>query len=280
MAKKNQKDLPSWFCSEKYQKTKELTPQMWGIEFAHRNFIRKSCTNKQALFAELIENPFISEKPPKEMQGFINLLVAARTGEPTTEHGLESTEGLEGLKGQPMMWISDETSDIHKFGNGTDIIRPARLDEIFGNIAEHEWDELFDDLDKYCAVIDDRPKHDLDATAGYVRIDFASTNKQIKASMDKVIELYRDHLDLPEPTKHMTESKVRLFHQHRVLQVLDLQLWAEINDTWITDEVMAEKLFSDKGHTADNFRKNVKPLLKLAKSAAYAKALRKYDLLA
>ncbi|AMO58428.1 DUF6387 family protein [Endozoicomonas montiporae] len=273
------KKLPEWFSLEKYKGTEHLKPREWGIEFMHRHRIREQYSSQSSLFEELQSCPFhsrrlsVGSESQKQSNDFFSSLHA---GKPVTNHGIPEYEGI------PVIFDREEQSLIAGIDNGRGVISPATFGDIFFNLEDDaDIEDMFHDMGVWFERIDDRPKRRRDKSVGYVRVDFAATNALIKSDLDSIIHFYRDQLNLPEPTKLMTESKIRLFHQHRILAVLDLRLWAEIRGTSIPLELIGETVFSDRAwdDVGDNVRKTVNRLENLAKNPAYIKTLLNYEFL-
>lgn len=243
---------------------------MWALEFEYRLRLRQFKKINLDDVQRLLDNPLVTSRPhSKECQKLSEQLTAIKLGLAITDHGIPSFEE------KPVIIEHEVPSALGKFDCGDDPIRPARYMDVIFNLEDDE--EIDEDI--YYDFIDDHPKRNLYSSSGFFVIDFGYTNAQLKSSLEKVASQYRDSLGFPEPSKRVTESKIRLFHQHKILAVLDLRLWCDAYGAKLTQGMIAEIVFPEREYFDCNYRKTIQPLEKLANSPAYLKVLKRYDLL-
>lgn len=79
----------------------------------------------------------------------------------------------------------------------------------------------------------------------YAKVNLEGSNEQIKKDFALWLEQERKRRDCPGPKKNFSDADLDGWYESAVLPYLDLMFWSEIEDTKITQHVIAQAIFPD-----------------------------------
>lgn len=251
MRLKTMEDLPSWFSLEKYSLLEELSLSDVRKQFQERDVIfhyLKLEKETSSFDSEFPFGEFYNEWESIVSTGLVETGSSALSEE-DDEYRSARLKWTHCVRGVPpwtaehFIWWSKEKKLFFKDEDYTYMKRAW----VGGDIS----------------MISKKYEFSGDTNGLYLTLDIEEySDKEILASIEKLLPIWREQLDFPEPKVNFSkESEKKKIVSYRLIPLMDLLIWAESENLIIPHRLLAIALFpkGEKGEV--ELKQTVFPLL-------------------
>jgi hypothetical protein len=264
------KKLPHWFDLNKYNLLNSSDSEILFYQVSIRGMLL-NCLDDIEPVQEVRSDQDIDSDWPRTRDEYDDLCY----WEGIKKHGIISKEIFELMEESILGRDSDfqnaparPTIYGKKYLNFGNVIFPLRLIEAehIGYRARNAIGAVENTHDEYLAIpwsFDPRKSYDVECGDNeniHLKISLNATDSEILGQLQRALPEYRKTLEIVEPKSIFKQSDLKRIVDCKIVELLDLRIWAKINNLNITHSVLATALFPDGSKGDTELRRTILPL--------------------
>lgn len=149
-------------------------------------------------------------------------------------------------------------------------VRPMKLNDFFSLFKNREellkW---YDNPESWCQRVDELFNEPLIFSVSKKH----TPKKELKNAFSELLAAYAEVKLLPTKVRRATVGREWKLYEHRILPLIDLTLWAEINNVEIKNRVLRGALYDDTPYLPHELKSKVYPWMELALDISFIEGL-------